>query len=329
MVGWRFIARKDLSRERNSVKEKPLVSVFMPAYNQESLIGEAIESVLNQTYDNWELIIGDDCSTDDTFKVAESYQRRFPDKIKLFRNPENLGITPNCNKVLKKCSGDFIAFTAGDDLFLPDKLEKQVSMMTNNPKCVFCYHDVDVFESDSGDTIRYWNVGENSSPPVTGDARTVAKALVWQGTAFMAALSVMVRRSAVPSYGYDERVPIASDWLLWIDVCANSDGVVEYAPDVLARYRKHEESITLKMRHDITDQLVTLGLVEARYPWLRDMARRRRGYEFYRQGVNLILNGNVSAGRSQLLVGLKTHLYSWKLFGWWMFSWIKKVPSKV
>lgn len=328
MVEWQFIARKKLNHERNAVKEKPLVSIFMPAYNQESLIGEAIESVLNQTYDNWELIIGDDCSTDDTYKIAETYQKRFPHKIKLFRNAENLGITKNCNKVLQRCTGDYIAFTAGDDLFLPDKLEKQVSIMRNNPKCVVCYHDVDVFESNTGITIRYWNVGENSLPPITGKTRTVAEALVCQGTAFMAALSVMVKRSAIPSHGYDERIPVASDWLMWIDVCACSDGEVKYVPDVLARYRKHENSITFKMRHDITDQLVTLGVVEARYPWLRDMARRRRGYEFYVEGVNLIQNGNFSAGRSQLMVCLKTHLYSWKLFGWWLFSWFKKVPPK-
>lgn len=308
--------------------KKPLVSVFMPVYNQEDLISNSIESVINQSFEDWELIIGDDCSSDNTFAVAERYQQKFPDKIKLFRNDVNLGITGNCNEVLRFCTGKYVAFTAGDDLFLPGKLKMQVELMESNPACILSFHDVEVFDSDTNNTIRFWNSGKGASKPITGGSDKVAKALVSQGTGFMSALSVMVKRVAIPASGYDSRVPVASDWLMWIDVCANTKGTVKFLPEILARYRKHRNSITHINRKDITDQMVTLGLVEARYFWLRDMARRRRGYEYYRHGVELILENNSKVGRAQILVGIKTYMWSLKSLGWWLFSWLKQVSSK-
>lgn len=307
--------------------KQPKVSVFMPAYNQEHLIGESIESVINQTYTGWELVIGDDCSTDNTLGVAREYQKKLPEKIKVFGNKVNLGITGNCNELLKRCSGDYIAFTAGDDLFLPEKLEKQINLMESRPECVLSYHDVEVFDSKSGEVIRHWNSGFNAADPVTGKADDVAKMLVLHGTAFMSALSVVVRRSALPASGYDFRVPIASDWLMWIETCANSKGSVCFLDDSLARYRKHQGSITHNTREDITDQMVSLGIVEARYPWLREVARRRRGYEYYRQGVTSVLSNDFAIGRSQLLLGMRTYVWSWKSLAWWIFSWFKQVSS--
>jgi len=297
----------------------------MPVYNQETLISESIESVIDQTFTDWELIIGDDCSDDDTFAVALKYQKRFPNKIRLFRNDVNLGITGNCNEVLKRCTGTYVAYTAGDDLFMPDKLEKQVALMNSRPDCVLSFHDVEVFDSETKSTIRYWNTGKEGSKPVVGRAVDVAKALVLQGTGFMSALSVMVRRAAIPISGYDNRVPMASDWLMWIDICANSQGTVEFIADTLARYRKHSQSITYVTKEDVTDNMVTLGLVEARYFWLREMARCRRGREYYRQGVQLILENEPKAGRAQIWVGAKTYIWSWKSLGWWLFSWLKQV----
>ena len=85
----------------------PLVSVFMPTFNQEGLVAESIESVITQDYDNWELIIGDDFSSDNTYEVVQSYAEKFPDQIKPFRNEKNLGVTANCNRILKRCKGKY------------------------------------------------------------------------------------------------------------------------------------------------------------------------------------------------------------------------------
>ncbi len=250
----------------------PLVSVFMPTYNHEHLLAASIESVLDQDFDDYELVIGDDASTDGTYQVAAQYQQRYPDKIKLFRNEKNLGITGNCNAILSHCSGKYIAFFSGDDIYLPGKLRKQVEMMEAHPDCILCYHDIEVFRSETGETIRYWNHGDHSSPPVTGASKEVAESLVLKGTGFMAALSVMVRRDCVPKSGFNPRIPIASDWLMWIDICAMSEGCVMFIDEVLARYRKHVGSITESNMNYLLEILITITIVEENYQFLRSSA---------------------------------------------------------
>jgi glycosyltransferase involved in cell wall biosynthesis len=74
------------------MKEQPLVSVSLVTYNQQEFIRESIESVLNQDYDNLEIVIGDDCSQDNTWAIVQEHQRHYPDKIKAFRNEQNLGL---------------------------------------------------------------------------------------------------------------------------------------------------------------------------------------------------------------------------------------------
>lgn len=307
-----------------------MVSVSMIAYNQEHLIAEAIESVINQTYTDWELIVGDDCSTDNTYEVARRYQQRFPEKIILFRNAVNVGITVNSNEVLRRCRGKYIAFTGGDDVFLPEKLSKQVALMEKNPDCVLSYHDVEVFQHDSGEIIHYIYKGKCALKPVVGSANEVSKALVRQGTSFMAAMSVMVRRDAVPKNGYDFRVPVASDWLFWIEVCAGSpNGYVLFLQEVHVRYRKHKDSITLKKHLYFSDNNVTLAIVEAQYPELRNAWRQGKGYCYYSMGVAEIMKGNYTQGREDLLAGARISVYSWKWLGWWLYSWFRQLRAYI
>ena len=305
----------------------PLVSVFMPVYNQEHLVAESIESVINQTYEDWELVIGDDCSTDKTYDVAQSYCKKFPDKIKLFRNKKNLGITGNCNEILLRCTGKYISFTAGDDLFSSEKLEKQVAAMEVDEDIILSYHDVEVFEHETKRVIRYWNRGPDSSTPRVGSTQEVAKALVLKGTRFMAALSLMVRRTAIPDSGYDSRIPITSDWLMWIDICAQNNGKVIFLNDILARYRKSKGSITLYLPKYENERYLILGIIEFKYPWLIGQARKARGYVFYERGVRLINFGHYANGRKILIEGAKYFIYSPKFIGWIVLSYIKQIAG--
>ena len=106
-----------------------LVSIIMPSYNTASFIGESIESVLNQTYKNWELIIVDDCSNDNTEEIVQSFNNS---KIRFYKNVENLGAAYSRNFALKQADGEWIAFLDSDDLWKPEKLEKQISFMKDN-----------------------------------------------------------------------------------------------------------------------------------------------------------------------------------------------------
>ncbi|WP_338367074.1 glycosyltransferase family 2 protein [uncultured Pseudoalteromonas sp.] len=112
--------------------QEPLVSVIMPAYNAEIYISESIESVITQSYANWELLITDDHSTDKTQQIINEYATKDP-RIKLFINEQNGGAGVARNNSIKQASGRFIAFLDADDKWLPEKLTKQISfMLTNN-----------------------------------------------------------------------------------------------------------------------------------------------------------------------------------------------------
>lgn len=108
-----------------------LVSIIMPLYNAERFIGEAIESALNQSYENFELLIVDDKSTDSSVTMVKKYMQE-DKRIKLFRQDVNSGPTKARNKAIKEAQGRYIAFLDSDDIWLPQKLEIQVAFMKEN-----------------------------------------------------------------------------------------------------------------------------------------------------------------------------------------------------
>lgn len=108
-----------------------LVSIITPCYNSSRFIAQMIESVQAQTYKNWELLITDDCSTDDSCAIVETYSSNDP-RIKLFRQEQNSGAGIARNNSIEKAQGRFIAFLDSDDMWKPEKLEKQLAFMLEN-----------------------------------------------------------------------------------------------------------------------------------------------------------------------------------------------------
>lgn len=108
-----------------------LVSVIMPTYNSTGTVVESIQSVLSQTYKNWELIIVDDRSTDNTWQVIQTYADKY-DNIRVYQNKENLGAGASRNFAIEKAKGRFIAFLDSDDLWTEDKLSEQIAFMLEN-----------------------------------------------------------------------------------------------------------------------------------------------------------------------------------------------------
>lgn len=121
-----------------------LVSIIMPSWNTEKFIGESIESVLRQTYKNWELIIVDDCSTDNTDKVVHSFD---DPRISYFHNKNNSGAAITRNHALKAAKGEWVAFLDSDDLWMPEKLEVQLKFMQKNGY-VLSYTDYEKIDED-------------------------------------------------------------------------------------------------------------------------------------------------------------------------------------
>lgn len=113
--------------------DKPLVSVIMGIYNTADSLPMSIQSILDQTYTNWELIMCDDCSTDNTYEVALEYAKKY-DNIKVVRNKENKRLAYSLNHCLKYAQGEYVARMDADDICLPERFEKQVMFLNNNPE---------------------------------------------------------------------------------------------------------------------------------------------------------------------------------------------------
>jgi teichuronic acid biosynthesis glycosyltransferase TuaG len=109
-------------------KNKALVSIVMPAYNCEKYVIEAINSVLAQTYRNWELLVLDDGSKDNTLRIIEEFSQK-DSRIKALPNGKNMGVSATRNRGIELASGDWIAFLDSDDMWEPEKLEKQFEIV--------------------------------------------------------------------------------------------------------------------------------------------------------------------------------------------------------
>lgn len=118
-------------------KENPKVSVIMNCLNGEKYLREAIDSVYNQTYKDWEIVFWNNASTDESGKIARSYDKR----LKYFKEGETIPLGAARNKAIENSQGEFIAFLDSDDLWMPEKLEKQVNLMKENKEIVVCYSD--------------------------------------------------------------------------------------------------------------------------------------------------------------------------------------------
>lgn len=126
------------------MKSKPMVSVAIPTYNQEKYISTTIDSVLSQkTNFDFEVVIGDDCSTDATRVILDDFCNRYPDKIRVIRNDCNLGLVLNVKKILDNCCGKYVALLGGDDYFCRNyKLQIQYDFLEQN-------HDYGLVHSDA------------------------------------------------------------------------------------------------------------------------------------------------------------------------------------
>lgn len=124
---------KKITKKNN----QPLISVIMPVYNAGDFLVEAIESILNQTYQNFEFIIIDDNSSDDSWQILKKY-KKIDQRVKIYKNKNHLGVSNTMKKAIKKAKGTFLARMDADDVSSPQRLEKQLIFLIKNPKNVAC-----------------------------------------------------------------------------------------------------------------------------------------------------------------------------------------------
>lgn len=197
-----------------------LVSIIMPSYNTASFISESIQSVLAQSYEDWELIIVDDCSPDDTDQVVKPYLS--DERIKYLKNEKNSGAAVSRNRALREAKGKWIAFLDSDDLWMPDKLKKQVSFMENNGYhfSYTNYAEIDTEDKRNGITV-------------TGPKKITKISFYnycWPGC-----LTVMYNTEAVGLIQIAD-IKKNNDYAMWLKVCQKADCYL--LDEELALYRR-------------------------------------------------------------------------------------------
>lgn len=226
----------------------PVVSVMMITYNQKGYIVQAIESVLAQrTNFPYELVIGEDCSTDGTREIVFDYQRRFQNRIRVITSDRNVGGKNNSIRTRRACRGKYLAFCDGDDFWHnPDKLQKQVDYMERNPECGVVYSNYNIRNGRKNRIIRdfithkKWTVPEKMDPRYFIGSKKMSVTILTS--------TVLLRRDlceeiiqADPNL-HETSHYLMGDIQLWTEMSAAAD--VGYIPESLATYNVSEESAT-------------------------------------------------------------------------------------
>lgn len=210
-----------------------MVTIITSVYNCEKYISEMLESILAQTYTDWELIIIDDASTDNTWDILSSYDDA---RIKLLKNDENVGLTKNLNKGLSLARGNYIARIDGDDVALPYRLERQVDYMESHP-------DVGL--------VGTWMqiVGKQAGLlKSTLDAKRLNINLLFDAVVFHP--SFMMRKSVLDKYHikYDESLKYAQDYNMEYRISQYAD--LGNMDDVLVKYRIHDAQVSVQKNEE-------------------------------------------------------------------------------
>lgn len=207
---------------------KPLVSIITPVYNGEKFITQCIESVLNQEYTNWELIIIDDHSIDSTINLIEEYCLK-DKRIKIIKNNKNKGVAYSRNQGLISAKGEFIAFLDSDDLWKEEKLEKQIDFMVkNNYKFTFCDYDV---IDEEGIFLR----------KVTCNYDKVDYKVMLRKN-YIGCLTVIIRSDILKKYSIPQ--VRHEDYALWLDILENDVNNAVNLKENLAYYRISKNSLS-------------------------------------------------------------------------------------
>ncbi|MFT3992672.1 MAG: glycosyltransferase family 2 protein [Dysgonomonas sp.] len=217
----------------------PKVSVLMPVYNAQKYLAEAIDSIIAQTYSDWELIIINDGSTDDSENIILSYK---DSRIKYSKNTQNRGLIYTRNKMIELASGEYLAFLDSDDIAYPERLKHQIDFLDKNPDYGLCGTWSEMI-NEQGSKIKKLQLSDQNDE--------IQCTLLFSSTFVQS--SIMIRKQLLIEHPYDEKYPLAEDFDLWCRlsrVCKLSN-----IPICLTKYRWHSSNIS-KSKKERLDELV-------------------------------------------------------------------------
>jgi len=216
------------------VNSKPLVTVTVLCYNFEKYIDDCLSSIVRQITDfPFLVIVGDDCSTDGSRKIIEKYAMQYPELIKTVFLEKNVGAKKNIETLVSLCESDYIAHCDGDDYFYPDKLQRQVNALQENPGCSMVFHKVELVD-EAGESVGY--KGNRSQKKISA-----IEDLVMHSN-YITHSSKMYRRSSIPQPGFSMYSCARALDYLW-NIESASSGNVVYIDQALGAYRKHNQGV--------------------------------------------------------------------------------------
>lgn len=236
------------------------VSILMITYNHKDFIAQAIESVLMQkTNFSFELVIGDDVSTDGTTEICKSYQEKYPNIIKLMNYENNVGVTPNFINVYNTCSGKYVAILEGDDYWIDDnKLQMQFEYLNQNPSCNLVYTQSKDFHTKNNS----FTLNPSKEPQEIDFIFTLHRG--W----FIRTATIMIRKNINLNQWRD--VKYSLDYL--VHLLCSLQGTIDRIDKVTTIYRRHDKGIT---NVDVEVQL-------KRMTWFNDLLKRLDAFSSYK-----------------------------------------------
>lgn len=216
---------------------EPLVSIVLPVYNGEKYLKTAIESILKQSYKNWELIIIDDCSTDGTSDIVKEFEKKDP-RVKCYRNEINLKLPRSLNKGFSIAKGEYFTWTSDDNICKESMLEVLVNTLEEKPEIGMVYSDYVVIDAEGNEIETF----KEADPDYLIHGNVCGA-------------SFLYRREIANKIGeYDAAMFLAEDYDYWIRIYSKTE--ILHIKDILYFYRVHDQSLTETRKDKIQEQAV-------------------------------------------------------------------------
>ncbi len=298
----------------------PKVSVVIPTYNRPEFLASAIASVLNQTFQDFEIIVVDDASTDETPEVVDSFK---DSKIKYIRHEINKGGSAARNTGIKASSSEYIAFLDDDDEWLPEKLKKQVEILDNCPQKV-------------GGVYTGFLKIDKASEKIIGQSIPLGKGSfiddLIKDNRIGTTSTHLLRRECFQKVGlFDENLPSSQDFDMWVRL--SREFHFEFIKEPLVKYSFHEKRIST----DVEKKIKGIEIILERYGQLLATNRRSCSQSYLSLGVLYCYNGNTKKGRESLLKAIKLYPFEIRhyfnlvlsLLGAGAFKKLKRTKEKI